>query len=250
MAEPPHDLQFGKPSWAPDDDPPQAVAFLKALWTISAQPISAVATAPPSRPERRRAERIGLPDAGGVRVITLRRQHRQTTAEDEELAVAWSHRWVVGGHWRNQYLPSTDSHRLQWIPDHVKRPADKPLVVKPTVFDVRRSTGGRLRRWHQAPARLDGQNQQVSEGGLLLSVGEVAERLGMAIEDVWRISASGELRSAPGPHWPPRFRGADVEFLRQPARAGTPACWVPRTGRGRRSGPTRQDRVPTVPTKP
>ncbi len=130
--------RFGQPSWAPDDQPAQAVAFLKALWTISAQPISVVATAPPGRAERRRAERIGLPDEGGVRVITLRRQRRELATDEEEGAVAWSHRWIVGGHWRNQYLPSTGGHRLQWIPDHVKGPADKPLVIKPTVFDVRR----------------------------------------------------------------------------------------------------------------
>ena len=55
----------------------------------------------------------------------------------------------------------------------------------------------------------------------------------MAIEEVWRLSASGELRSAPG-HWPPRFRGADVE-----AFASRPGQVLPRAG-SRRQGVTRK----------
>ena len=50
-----------------------------------------------------------------------------------EGSVSWSHRWLVNGHWRNQWLPSRAAHRLQWIAGYVKGPASKPLVVKDRV---------------------------------------------------------------------------------------------------------------------
>jgi hypothetical protein len=52
--------------------------------------------------------------------------------------VDWSHRWVVSGHWRHQYLPSCGTHRQQWIASHVKGPDDKPLVVRDEVTYLRR----------------------------------------------------------------------------------------------------------------
>jgi hypothetical protein len=42
------------------------------------------------------------------------------------------------GHWRNQWLPSVATHRQQWIPEHIKGPGDKPLVLKSGVIDFKR----------------------------------------------------------------------------------------------------------------
>ncbi|HVT77910.1 MAG TPA: hypothetical protein VHD87_12830 [Acidimicrobiales bacterium] len=119
---------------------PTAALWLKALWTISQQTIADVTPRPADRAARRQfaRDKIELPDDGTVRVVTLRRPRRPTPDEHLTAAVDWSHRWVVSGHWRNQFLPSTGMHRLQWISDYIKGPEDKPLVLKDTVINMRR----------------------------------------------------------------------------------------------------------------
>jgi hypothetical protein len=84
-------------------------------------------------PELRRSLRSGLKSE--VVVVRLRRKSLDEPHEDngEEGGVAWSHRWLVSGHWRNQWLPSRTCHRLQWIHGYVKGPAHKALVVKDRV---------------------------------------------------------------------------------------------------------------------
>lgn len=77
--------------------------------------------------------------AGLVKVIQLRRlEPVAASTEPAERTVEWTHRWIVSGHWRNQYLPSCGLQRQQWIDPHVKGPDDLPLVVKPTVYNVAR----------------------------------------------------------------------------------------------------------------
>jgi hypothetical protein len=76
-------------------------------------------------------------DAPPVRVVTLRRQ--QAGGGEAAGTVEWGCRWIVSGHWRNQYLPASGGHRPTWIGAHVKGPDSKPL--KPpavTVFVVKR----------------------------------------------------------------------------------------------------------------
>ena len=132
-----YDWRFGEPTWDPDGASPQIDRFVKALWAISAQTIAKVETMS-SRASRRDAVRHPLPDAGGVRVITLR-QLRRPVPEDQSVAeVDWKHRWIVSGHWRNQYLPGSGTHRQQWIHPYVKGPEDKPLLVRDQVVYVRR----------------------------------------------------------------------------------------------------------------
>lgn len=78
------------------------------------------------RATRRRAQRAGEPEKT-VTVIRLRRAKHPTDHEGEP--VEWSHRWVVRGHWRNQWFPSTKTHRQIFIHDHIKGPDDKPLRI-------------------------------------------------------------------------------------------------------------------------
>ena len=88
------------------------------------------------RADRRRAERAGeaLPT---LNVVLLRRvAHPQHS--DGESEVAWTHRWMVSGHWRNQPYGPRDapSHRAQWINGYVKGPDGLPLVVKERVTSI------------------------------------------------------------------------------------------------------------------
>jgi hypothetical protein len=62
-------------------------------------------------------------------VVTLRAFAEQH-GEPGEGSVDWTHRWIVSGFWRNQYLSKVKGHRVQWIDPYVKGPADKPLVLK------------------------------------------------------------------------------------------------------------------------
>jgi len=80
---------------------------------------------------------------GDVKVIQLRRLDVQSGPRGPAPAgvdpIEWSCRWVVNGHWRNQYYPGVAEHRLIYILPFVKGPADKPLKVpKSTVFTVTR----------------------------------------------------------------------------------------------------------------
>jgi hypothetical protein len=120
----------GSPLDQPTD---QVVAFGKimcSLWLLVQQRVAVRGTAPIDRSTRRRWGRQRpndpIPD---VTVVELRRPISSPKA-GEQREVDWSHRWIVDGHWRNQYHPTTDSHVPTWIAPYVKGPEDKPLAMK------------------------------------------------------------------------------------------------------------------------
>jgi hypothetical protein len=71
-------------------------------------------------------------DPSAVRVIELRRKYTATGggASGRE----YHSRWVVRGHWRNQWYPSRDGHKPIWIAPHVKGPEDAPLLTGEKVY--------------------------------------------------------------------------------------------------------------------
>jgi len=91
-----------------------------------------------SRAERRHPRPAARTVSSSVRVVRLRRVHRPDRDLDEPQAVDWSHRWMVSGHWRAQWYPSLNDHRLIYVNPYVKGPDDKPFVVKDVVFRVDR----------------------------------------------------------------------------------------------------------------
>ena len=84
------------------------------------------------RHERRAIERTAVP----YRILDLRTKERATPVDGDHRSVAWSKRWGVRGHWRNQpYGPRHDpSYRLTWIDPYIKGPDDKPLDLRPDIF--------------------------------------------------------------------------------------------------------------------
>lgn len=81
-----------------------------------------------SRPERRRAEKAGLPPRD-VRVIRLRRSlEAERNADSGSGGRDWRHRWIVRGHWRQHWYPRLGDHRPLWIAPYLKGPADAPLI--------------------------------------------------------------------------------------------------------------------------
>lgn len=79
------------------------------------------------RATRRRLERADWKHEPVVRAIELRRRETSSNQSTDHASVDWSHRWLVSGHWRNQWYPSLNDHRPRWVLPYVKGPDDKPL---------------------------------------------------------------------------------------------------------------------------
>lgn len=106
--------------------------WMAALFTLLHQEgISSRTTESPPRPERRRLARDGVePRQMDVQVVRLRRPRSEEgeSGEPDGEGRSWSHRWLVGGHWRWQpYGKGRELRRLTYIAPYVKGPADKPL---------------------------------------------------------------------------------------------------------------------------
>jgi hypothetical protein len=117
----------------PYNDDHNISAIVLTTWALMQQSLTVSERQPANRAERRRAARAQLPS--DVLVVRLRRRSIDHDGpEDTDVEpVHWSHRWLVGGHWRNQWLPSRSCHRQQWISGYVKGPEGKPLLVKDRV---------------------------------------------------------------------------------------------------------------------
>lgn len=102
--------------------------LLSCFWSLVGLPI--VAEDRPRKGQRRAAQ-VSKDEASTLRVIYLRSPHHPTSAEPGE--IDYSHRWMVSGHWRNQWHPSVKRHRRRFIHPYIKGPEDKPLVIKDTI---------------------------------------------------------------------------------------------------------------------
>lgn len=71
-----------------------------------------------------------------IRIVYLRRMRRSGTGTRTEQEREWQCRWVVSGHWRNQWYPLLATHKPHWITPYVKGPPDKPLRGGERVFAV------------------------------------------------------------------------------------------------------------------
>jgi hypothetical protein len=86
---------------------------------------------------RRSAERNGI-HLPKVSVVRLRRVGSQRDI-DSIAQQEWSCRWLVTGHWRNQWYQKAGRHVRRWIAPYVKGPEDKPMKPPtPRVFAVKR----------------------------------------------------------------------------------------------------------------
>ncbi|RKW71787.1 hypothetical protein [Galactobacter caseinivorans] len=73
-------------------------------------------------PKKPREQRTAL-----VSVIDMRRYEPTPHTKSGDPRRTTDHRWVVSGHWRNQWYPSRNVHRPKWIPGHIKGPEGAPL---------------------------------------------------------------------------------------------------------------------------
>ncbi|WP_191283816.1 hypothetical protein [Pseudolysinimonas yzui] len=70
-----------------------------------------------------------------VRIVYLSR----TVGDPSGLrsAVLRMSRWIVRGHWRNQWYPSTSSHHRIWISEHESGNPDAPVRIRCIVYALR-----------------------------------------------------------------------------------------------------------------
>lgn len=88
---------------------------------------------------RRRLERDGHHIPAVNRIILRRRATGGSRYSTESDARSWDFRWLVRGHWRNQFHPGDGSHKPKFILPYVKGPDDKPLrLPSATIIDVKR----------------------------------------------------------------------------------------------------------------
>lgn len=111
--------------------------ILAAFWTLARQPkLTTSDDHAVPRPERARYARAGItrPDEP-VRLIRLAHRDRDEAGQTPgDGGRTYSVQWAVRGHWRQQWLPSRQAHRQQWIAPYVKGPADKPFKGGERVF--------------------------------------------------------------------------------------------------------------------
>ncbi len=101
------------------------------------QTICVAKSTPMERHVSKRLSQLDIEKA--LHVITLRRAESRSDRDVSGEPVEWSCRWLVRGHWRQQYYPSTGKHAPVYVLPHVKGPEDKPIrVAAPTVFAVKR----------------------------------------------------------------------------------------------------------------
>lgn len=105
---------------------------IRAAWTLMQQPITTTAPEPVDRHTRKRAEREQV-DLAAVRVVRLRHAS-SADAQRMETDREYRHRWIVKGHWRQQWYPTRKVHRPVWISPHIKGPEDAPILGTEKVY--------------------------------------------------------------------------------------------------------------------
>lgn len=114
------------------------IRFLLSSWLWLQQKVMTVESIKTSHHAIKLAERADVNPS--VNVVILRRRDSSCRASGDTLGEReYMCQWLVRGHWRQQFYPSTSEHKPIWIEPYVKGPEDKPL--KPptqTVFSVTR----------------------------------------------------------------------------------------------------------------
>lgn len=75
-----------------------------------------------------------------VRYVTLRHRsvHADRTGQVDGAGGTYRHRWIVQGHWRQQWYPSDRTRRPIWISDHLKGPDGAPILDPDKLVNVLR----------------------------------------------------------------------------------------------------------------
>jgi len=124
-------------------NPTNVVRILHAYWLLMSQTIVEQSKEKGDRAQRRRLERENCPTEVVVIQFRKRKYYNERGEETEESKkIDWSHRWLVGGHWRWQpYKDPISKGEIKkriWINPYVKGPEDRPLVMKDKIYVLAR----------------------------------------------------------------------------------------------------------------
>lgn len=112
-------------------DPYWFFRYLVTTWNLQRQRVTRTTETYPPRATQRRMSREGYAaDLAKVRVIDLGGSNSAGDGTGRE----YHHRWVVNGHWRNQWYPSLEDHRPVWISPYTKGPEDAPFLTGEKVY--------------------------------------------------------------------------------------------------------------------
>lgn len=110
------------------------LTFFRVLHRLMAERIVIRTAAHVPRPQRRDYRRTMGREAPICTVIELRRPSPRATDSERESSRNYTHRWIVRGHWRNQWYPSMKQHKQKWIAAYEKGPDDGDLIIKERVW--------------------------------------------------------------------------------------------------------------------
>lgn len=112
-----------------------AIRLFATMLTFIQQKIMVRVRTRVSRATWRRAMRANREAEPEVNVVMLRKAAHHSQQGDAA-PVDWQCRWIVHGHWRNQWYPSLEVNQPIFIPAYVKGPDDKPLKDPQRIFAV------------------------------------------------------------------------------------------------------------------
>lgn len=112
--------------------------FIACLWEFLRSKILVERPEPLPRAFRRRATGSLEAVPEFVRSIALRaKEYHYRERQDDQEERDWACRWLVRGHWRQQWYPSLQRHQPIFVRPYVKGPEDKPIRMPATpVFAV------------------------------------------------------------------------------------------------------------------
>ncbi|MFD5882600.1 hypothetical protein [Streptomyces yangpuensis] len=134
-------IEAGKPDLTDTSEADVALLrLIQATWLLMGQTLATSERVPADRASRRRIQRLDRTHGTEVRLIRLRRARteRGSTPAEEPGTREYQNRWVVRGHWKNQWYPSRDAHRPIWISPYIAGPEGAPLIGGEKVFVLAR----------------------------------------------------------------------------------------------------------------
>lgn len=118
----------------------QAERALVVTWLLMGQTLTTTTEERASKAGMKRIARLDPALLTTVRCVQLRHRGNPDAAREPGAGPGRQYgvRWVVRGHWRQQYYPSRKDHRPIWIDDHLKGPDGAPLLDPDKLVNVLR----------------------------------------------------------------------------------------------------------------
>ena len=119
-----------------DGDPAATwMTFIRVFNKLMAERIVLKSRLRPHRAVRRAAQRLGMTEIRDVVVCELRRaKPRGYEWPESGEGGHLTHRFMVSGHWRQQWYPSEGRHKQKWIAPYIKGPDDGEFIEKKRVW--------------------------------------------------------------------------------------------------------------------